>query len=32
MDEMSVFPMENENTAFADYFIGKSYLNMLSTE
>ena len=32
MDEMSVFPMGNENTAFADYFIGKSYLNMLSTE
>ena len=32
MEEMSVFPIGNENTAFADYFIGKSYLNMLSTE
>ncbi len=30
--EMSVFPTGAENTAFAKYFIGKSYLNMLSTE
>ncbi len=28
----TVFPRGNENTAFAKYFIGKSYLNMLSTE
>jgi len=32
MEEMSVFPVGNENTAYADYFVGKSYLNMLSTE
>lgn len=32
MEEMSVFPVRNENTAYADYFVGKSYLNMLSTE
>lgn len=30
--EMSVFPMGNTNDAFAEYFIGQSYLNMLSTE
>lgn len=28
----SVFPIGNENSAFAQYFDGKSYLNMLSTE
>ena len=28
----SVFPMGDKNEAFAKYFIGKSYLNMLSTE
>ena len=28
----TVFPRGNENSAFAQYFIGKSYLNMLSTE
>ena len=28
----TVFPRGNENTAYAQYFIGKSYLNMLSTE
>ena len=32
MKEMSVFPVGGENAAYADYFIGKSYLNMLSTE
>jgi len=32
MEEMSVFPVGNENTAYAEYFVGKSYLNMLSTE
>lgn len=30
--EMSVFPMGSTNGAFAQYFIGQSYLNMLSTE
>lgn len=28
----SVFPMGDRNEAFAKYFIGQSYLNMLSTE
>ena len=27
-----IFPRGGENTAFARYFMGKSYLNMLSTE
>jgi quercetin dioxygenase-like cupin family protein len=30
--EMSVFPIVNTNDMFAKYFIGQSYLNMLSTE
>ena len=30
--EMSVFPMGGPNEAFARYFVGQSYLNMLSTE
>lgn len=30
--EMSVFPTGETNDAFAKYFIGQSYLNMLSTE
>jgi len=30
--EMSMFPMGNTNDAFAKYFEGQSYLNMLSTE
>ncbi|GLC82330.1 cupin domain-containing protein [Lacrimispora brassicae] len=30
--EMSVFPIGNTNDVFAKYFIGQSYLNMLSTE
>lgn len=28
----SVFPVGNKNEAFAKYFVGQSYLNMLSTE
>ena len=28
----TVFPRGNENSAFAQYFIGKSYLNMLTTQ
>ena len=27
-----IFPRGGENTAFSRYFVGKSYLNMLSTE
>ena len=30
--EMSQFPTGEENTAYAKYFAGKSYLNMLSTD
>lgn len=30
--EMSVFPAGNTNDAFAQYFVGQSYLNMLLTE
>ena len=30
--EMSVFHMGGANEAFAQYFTGQSYLNMLSTE
>lgn len=30
--EMSVFPTGSPNTAFAQYFQGQSYLNMLSTK
>ena len=30
--ELSVFPTGNPNDAYEKYFIGKSYLNMLSTE
>ncbi len=30
--EMSVFPVGGPNEAFARYFVGQSYLNMLSTE
>lgn len=30
--EMSVFPTGKPNAAFAAYFIGQSYLHMLSTE
>lgn len=28
----SVFPMGGKNEAFAQYFVGQSYLNMLSTQ
>lgn len=31
-ENISVFPMEEKNEAFAQYFVGQSYLNMLSTE
>lgn len=31
-EEMSVFPMGESNERFAKYFIGQSYLHMLSTE
>lgn len=30
--EKLIFPMGVENTAYADYFVGKSYLDMLSTQ
>lgn len=30
--ELSVFPAGSPNDAFAEYFVGQSYLNMLSTE
>lgn len=29
--ELSVFPIGEANDAFAEYFVGQSYLNMLST-
>lgn len=28
----AVFPIGAENTAFAQYFVGQSYLNMLTTQ
>lgn len=31
-DYPEIFPRGAENSAFAQYFVGKSYLNMLSTE
>jgi len=31
-EEMSVFPIGNTNDAYAQYFAGQSYLNMLATE
>lgn len=31
-ENISVFPMGEKNKAFAQYFVGQSYLNMLSTE
>ena len=30
--EMSMFPVGGTNDAYAEYFVGQSYLNMLSTE
>ncbi len=32
MEEMSVFKTGEPNDAFKDYFVGQSYLNMLTTE
>lgn len=31
-EELSVFPVGGKNEAFAKYFVGQSYLNMLTTE
>ncbi len=31
-EEVSVFPVGGRNEAFAEYFTGQSYLNMLTTE
>jgi quercetin dioxygenase-like cupin family protein len=31
-ENISVFPMGEKNEAFAQYFVGQSYLNILSTE
>lgn len=31
-DNISVFPMGEKNETFAQYFVGQSYLNMLSKE
>lgn len=31
-ENISVFPMGEKNEAFAQYFVGQSYLDMLSTE
>lgn len=31
-EELSVFPMGGKNEAYAKYFVGQSYLNMLTTE
>lgn len=32
MKELSVFKIGKTNDAFAEYFVGRSYLNMLTTE
>lgn len=32
LSKSAVFPLGQENTGYAQYFIGKSYLNMLSTQ
>ncbi|MCM1228076.1 MAG: cupin domain-containing protein [Clostridium sp.] len=32
MKELSVFPTGEKNEAFAKFFVGQSYLNMLSTQ
>ncbi|EFP61177.1 cupin domain-containing protein [[Clostridium] innocuum] len=32
MDLPKLFPVGEENTAYAEYFVGKSYLRMLTTE
>ena len=31
-EELSVFPIGKKNDAFAQYFVGQSYLNMLTTQ
>lgn len=31
-EEVSIFPVGEENVAFGKYFVGQSYLNMLTTE
>lgn len=31
-EELSVFPMGGKNEAFTQYFVGQSYLHMLTTE
>lgn len=31
-ENMSIFPVGKENIDYAEYFIGQSYLNMISTE
>ncbi len=31
-NEISIFPLGEDNIAYAKYFVGKSYLKMLSTE
>lgn len=31
-EELSVFPVGGKNEAFSKYFVGQSYLNMLTTE
>ena len=31
-EELSIFPVGEKNVAFGKYFIGQSYLNMLTTE
>lgn len=31
-EELSVFPLGGKNEAFAQYFVGQSYLNMLTTD
>lgn len=30
--ELSVFPIGGKNDAYAQYFVGQSYLNMLTTQ
>jgi quercetin dioxygenase-like cupin family protein len=32
LSKSAIFPLGQENTAYAQYFIGKSYLNMVSTQ
>ena len=32
LSNSAVFPLGQENTGYAQYFVGKSYLNMLSTQ